>query len=124
MKRVIIESPLSGDFARNVRYARLCCLDSLQRGEAPYASHLIYTQKLDDRIPEQRKMGMEAGFFWAEAAHLRAFYMDLGFSNGMMEAQKLAYKLGQFTETRSLPAKLLAQLDEDPEGATPGALSK
>lgn len=122
MKRVIIESPLSGDFARNVRYARLCGLDSLRRGEAPYASHLIYTQMLDDRVPEERRMGMEAGFCWAAAADLRAFYVDLGFSDGMDEAQKLAQTMGQRTEKRYLPADLLAKLDEPEEGSTPGAI--
>ena len=41
MKRVIIESPYSGDIPRNLLYARLCVFDCLQRGEAPYASHLF-----------------------------------------------------------------------------------
>ena len=122
MKKVIIESPLSGNFARNVRYARLCGLDSLHRGEAPYASHLIYTQMLDDRVQEQRRMGMEAGFCWAKVADLRAFYVDLGFSDGMEEAQKLAQELGQKTEKRHLPEKLMKLLD-DPDfdfESTPG----
>lgn len=121
MLRAIIESPLSGDFARNTRYARLCCLDSLQRGEAPYASHLLYTQMLDDRIPEHRKMGMEAGFRWAEAGDLRAFYVDLGFSGGMAQ-EALAAKLDQRTERRYLPPGLLALLDDNLK-ATPGAAS-
>jgi len=57
----------------------------LQRGEAPIASHAIYTQRgvLDVNNPEERKWGMEAGFAWAEAAELRAFYTDIGFSPGM-----------------------------------------
>lgn len=119
MQRVIIESPLSGDFHRNVRYARLCCLDSLCRGESPYASHLIYTQMLDDRIPGHRKMGMEAGFCWAEVADLRAFYTDLGISDGMVEAEALADRLGQPVEYRKLAPELFARLDEVLE-ATPG----
>jgi hypothetical protein len=39
-----------GDLRRNIRYAQLCVLDCLQRGEAPFASHLLYTQVLDDGI--------------------------------------------------------------------------
>jgi len=77
---------------------------------------------LDDRVPEERRLGMEAGFCWARVADLRAFYADLGFSGGMTEAQKLAQELGQKTEKRYLPAKLLARLDEPEKGSTPGAI--
>jgi hypothetical protein len=63
MNRVVIESPLSGDFEKNVKYAKLCMYDSLvNHNEAPFASHLLYTQCLDDEVAEQRKLGMEAGF--------------------------------------------------------------
>ena len=123
MKRVIIESPLSGDFKRNIRYARLCCLDSLRRGEAPYASHLIYTQMLDDKIPAERRMGMEAGFAWGEVGELRAFYVDLGMSGGMTEGEAKAQAAGQPTERRKLPPDLLARLDDGSElGHTEGAI--
>jgi len=44
MTRVIIESPYAGDIEVNLKYAKLCILDSLKRGEAPLASHLLYTQ--------------------------------------------------------------------------------
>ena len=56
MKRVILESPYSGDINRNIQYARMCVRDSLMRGEAPIASHLLYTQEeiLNDNIPEER----------------------------------------------------------------------
>lgn len=82
---VIIESPYAGDVERNVRYARACMADSLARGEAPLASHLLYTQPgiLDDRIPEERIQGIEAGLAWGRCASLSAFYVDLGMSPGM-----------------------------------------
>jgi hypothetical protein len=44
MRRVIIESPYSGDVETNVAYARAALRDCLSRGEAPLASHLLYTQ--------------------------------------------------------------------------------
>ena len=44
MRRVIIESPYAGFVKRNEDYARECLRDSLMRGEAPIASHLLYTQ--------------------------------------------------------------------------------
>lgn len=92
MKRVIIESPFAGDTeqqrALNLRYLRACIADSLARGEAPFASHAIYTQPgvLDDAQPEQRKLGIAAGYAWGTQADVVAFYVDLGVSKGMREA--------------------------------------
>ena len=53
MRLVIVESPYAGDIETNVKYARRCVKDSLMRGEAPIASHLLYTQEgiLDDTTP-------------------------------------------------------------------------
>lgn len=68
MKRVIIESPFSArsglkDVNLNVEYARACVRDSVLRGEAPIASHLLFTQPgiLDDAKPEERQLGIDAG---------------------------------------------------------------
>lgn len=85
MKIVIVESPYAGDIERNVRYARACMADCLRRGEAPYASHLLYTQPgvLRDEVPEERKAGIEAGFAFRRVANVSAFYTDLGWSHGM-----------------------------------------
>ena len=88
MKRVVIESPLKGDYERNRAYAKLAVRDCLKRGEAPYASHLFFDQPgiLDDKILEERELGIKAGYAWGDAAQLAAFYMDLGMSNGMQRA--------------------------------------
>ena len=85
MERVILESPFAGDVETNVRYARLCLRDSLNRGEAPYASHLLYTQPevLNDDNAEERDWGINAGFQWRAAAHKTVVYTDLGISRGM-----------------------------------------
>lgn len=63
MKLVILESPFAGDVKRNILYARMCVRDSLGRGEAPIASHLLYTQSgiLNDNLPEERQWGIDAG---------------------------------------------------------------
>lgn len=47
---VIIESPYAGDVDRNLEYLRAAMRDCLKRGEAPFASHALYTQPgvLDD----------------------------------------------------------------------------
>jgi len=82
--RVIIESPFAGGY-KNVVYGRRAVLDSLSRGESPYASHLLYAQKgmLDDRNPEQRKRGIVAANGWLEVADYVAVYCDLGITTGM-----------------------------------------
>lgn len=88
MKRVILESPYAGDIERNVEYARKCIRHSLSLGESPIASHLLYTQDgiLDDTIPSERMLGINAGLAWKEVAELQVFYIDYGYSNGMRYA--------------------------------------
>jgi hypothetical protein len=85
VRRVIIEIPYAGDVERNVRYARACLADSLARGEAPFASHLLYTQPgvLDDAKPEERARGIEASLAWRHWADATVVYADLGITPGM-----------------------------------------
>lgn len=102
MRRVVIESPYAGDVERNLRYARACLLDSLRRGEAPIASHLLLTQVLDDDHPSDRETGIRAGLAWHQSADLVAFYVDLGVSSGMRRAWRLAMENGTPLEERRL----------------------
>jgi hypothetical protein len=106
MQLVVIESPLSPSnghsFESNQEYARRCMRDSLDRGEAPYASHLLYTQMLDDFIPEERKLGMEAGFAWGAMAEKVAVYTDRGLSQGMQDGIERARERGALIEYRSI----------------------
>lgn len=85
MKLVILESPFAGDVKFNEMYARACLRDSLLRGESPIASHLLYTQPgvLDDDIPDERMMGIDAGLSWRSVATGSVVYMDLGVTPGM-----------------------------------------
>ena len=82
MRRVILESPYAGDRERNIEYARECLIDSLNRGEAPLVSHLLYTRVLDDD-DSQRAMGIAAGQSWIPQADAVVVYGDHGISNGM-----------------------------------------
>ena len=91
---VIIESPYMGNVKSNVAYAQKCMSDSLLRGESPFASHLLYTQVLDDNVPELRGMGMSRAFAWYRHADLMAVYIDKGISNGMKMGMEVAEKLG------------------------------
>lgn len=95
MKLVILESPYAAPtaagVAKNIDYARAAMSDCLNRGEAPYASHLLYTQDavLDDKDPAQRKLGIDAGFEWATrcAANVSkvVVYTDRGITKGMQQ---------------------------------------
>lgn len=105
MRRVVIESPYGGaERERNVAYAQAALADCLRRGEAPYASHLLYTQVLEDDIPRDRRIGMEAGFAWGECAELCVVYQDLGTSDGMKAGIARAQEWGIDVEYRSLKA--------------------
>ena len=88
MLRVIIESPYAGNILLNEIYGELAMQDCLVNyNESPYASHLLYTRKfvLHDDIPEERKLGIKAGFFWRDVADKTVFYADLGMTDGMNE---------------------------------------
>lgn len=104
MRLVIVESPFAGDVARNIEYARLCVRDSLLRGEAPIASHLLYTQPgiLNDDIPAERQHGIDAGLAWRAVAQASVVYTDLGISKGMEYGIKAAQAAGIPVEYRSL----------------------
>jgi hypothetical protein len=95
---VILESPYAANEKHSVfdhvKYAQEALLDSLRRGEAPIASHLLYTQVLDDRIPEERKLGIGAGLAWRSVAQRAVFYTDLGWSSGMLYARNLYDETG------------------------------
>lgn len=106
--RVIIESPLAGDVEANVSYARACMADSLRRGEAPFASHLLYTQVLDDVKPEERELGLSAGLEWYAGATLCAVYVDRGISGGMRRGIDAARAAGVQVEERRLPVEAAA----------------
>ncbi len=105
MKTVIVESPFAGDVKKNIRYARAAMRDCLLRGEAPYASHLLYTQEgvLNDDVPEEREHGIQAGFAWRQAAQATVVYQDLGISRGMQYGIDHAKEQGSEIEYRSLP---------------------
>jgi hypothetical protein len=125
MRLVIIESPfaprkedienLTSDLVtrdqaykflvtRNIRYARACMRDALLRGEAPYASHLLYTQEgvLDDERADERKLGMEAGFAFRKAVEASCVYTDLWVSGGMEAGIADAKEKGREVEFRQL----------------------
>ena len=103
-KLVIVESPYAGDVEANVAYARACLADSLARGEAPFASHLLYTQPgvLDDTVPGERAQGIAAGLAWGERADATAVYVDRGITPGMAQGIERARAAGRPVSYRAL----------------------
>jgi len=104
MKKVIIESPYAGNIEQNIKYARACLKDSLNRNEAPLASHLLYTQEgvLDDTVESERMQGINAGLAWIEFADIHVFYIDYGMSKGMEYAKGFSMGSGVQLEFRKI----------------------
>jgi hypothetical protein len=104
MPLVLIESPFAGDVETNTRFARACMRDALQHGEAPFASHLLYTQEgiLDDKKPEERRLGIEAGLTWGRQASKTIVYTNLGITPGMEKGIARAKEEGREVEYREL----------------------
>lgn len=108
MRRIILESPYAGDVNGNVEYARACLRDSLRRGEAPIASHLLYTQPgvLSDDSQVERLAGIAAGLAWRVVADTSVFYTDRGWSAGMLAALQSAIAAKLPFELRSLDGQV------------------
>jgi hypothetical protein len=114
--RVIVESPYRSTdptmFLRNIAYARAALRDSLARGEAPFASQLLYTQPqvmhtratwFDDGDDALRQVGIAAGLAWTATAELCAVYGDRGITLGMIQGVAAAEIAGVPIDWRSLP---------------------
>ena len=101
---VLIESPYAGDVEQNIRYARACMRDSLMRGEYPFVMHLLYTQDgiLNDDIPSERILGIEAGLAWGKYATKTIVYTDLGITTGMELGIQRAKEEGREIQYRQL----------------------
>ena len=108
---VILESPYAGEIERNIKYARLCMHDCFNRNEAPFASHLLYTQDyvLDDDIPEERELGIDAGLLWGAQAKKTVVYEDFEYSNGMKYGIENAKRAGRTIEIRKLPEEVFEE---------------
>lgn len=128
MRRIIIESPYKADFREgilaNVHYARECVRSRVLAGDAPIASHLLFTQRgiLRDDVPDERKLGIDAGLAWLPQAQAQVFFTDRGWSGGMLAALHSRFKWLALLEHVPIEIRALygrpvlpALLDEDME---------
>ena len=106
---VILESPYCD---APPEYVHDCIADSLRRGEAPIASHVLYTTALDDAVWGEREAGISAGFAWRVFAARTVVYTDLGISSGMRFGIEHAESIGQEIVYRSLPEWCTGRADQ------------
>lgn len=76
----------------NIEFAKACCQFALRLGLAPFASHLFYTQLLDDDVLVQRMLGISCGYAILDKAEQVWFCFRPGedFSDGMGLARSRA----------------------------------
>lgn len=105
---VVVESRFAGatpkDLLINKKFTLACMRDCIKRGEAPYASHVIYAHSyiVDDFVAYERALGIYAGFLWGDFAHKTVVYTDLGISSGMQEGIIHAQNKNRVIEYREL----------------------
>lgn len=103
---VVIESPFAGDSEHkrlaHRLYAKRALLHSICAGESPFASHMLYTQVLDDDKTEDRALGIRAGLRFYSVAKICAVYSDYGISPGMHEGIKVAREFGVLVDFRTI----------------------
>ena len=99
---VLVESPFAGDRVRNASYLRAAMRDCIKRGEAPFASHMLYTQFLDDDVPDERAAGIECGLAWGRHAVRTVVYENFGITKGMRLGIDRAHEEGRPVVMRSL----------------------
>ncbi len=105
-KRVYVASPLRGQVdpnpevqainqTRNIAVAGMLCLFAARDGVAPFAPHLLYPLFLDDTVPAERTMGINAGISFLEACAELWVYTGLGVSEGMKAEIDIAHAMGK-----------------------------
>lgn len=99
MNIIYVASPYAGDVEQNVKNAREYCRYTMEQGNIPLASHLLYPQILNDLNPAERSIGTQMGLeLLARCDELWAFGDP---SPGMMaeiaEAERLGIPVRQIT---------------------------
>jgi len=98
---VYICSPFSGDTETNKQNARIYSRFAVDQGFIPLAPHLLFTQFLDDGIPEERHIGLLSGKVLMDLCS-EVWVFGNTISNGMRweieRARRKNYLLRHFNE--------------------------
>jgi hypothetical protein len=116
---LVIESPYaaSGDYkvSDNARFARGLCRSALKMGYIPLASHLFFTQFLDDGDATERRIGISSGLNLVRIAHDGKAQVGVWYATRPYERASRGMKVGLETWKKlNVPVwKVVA----DPSGA-------
>ena len=113
MKTIAIESPYSGNIARNVRYLAWCVRYVYDCGHAASAGHGLGPCAQSEE-PLHRAHGLAADARFREICDETWYFADLGWSAGMMHPRPKEWYI------KLLPRKLFLAFErgEWPPGAT------
>lgn len=88
-------SPYRGEVERNKKYARELTRLALDNGFCPVTVHLYLTEVTDDNIPEERRLGMDAGMEILKNCKYILIGGRHGISEGMKAEIKTALDMGK-----------------------------
>ncbi|WEM34398.1 hypothetical protein [Xanthomonas phage X1] len=86
------------------RYAARATKDSLNKNEAPLASHLFYYSVLNEKDPIERDIGLQSQLSWLKVADVVAVYVDFSVTPAMKVAIDNARLLQKKIEFRTIGA--------------------
>lgn len=105
-KAVIVITPFAAEDYANAakmnRYALRATRDSLNRMEAPVASHLFYSDVISARNPIERDIGLQSQLTWLKNCDLVAVYLDFGVTPAMQVAINAAIQRNKKIEYRTI----------------------
>jgi hypothetical protein len=109
MKLVYIASPYAGDIEHNTLVAQEYCRRAAEQNVIPLAPHLLFTQFLDDNIPDQREQGLKMGLELLSSCS-ELWVCGPRISSGMAAEIEHAERLG--IQTRYIPELEMAEAQE------------
>lgn len=105
-KNVILITPFMAEdpalAMKMSRYAARATRDSLNKNEAPLASHLFFYSVLSDKDPIERDIGLQCQLSWLRVADLIAVYVDFSITPAMKVAINNAKLLQKKIEYRTI----------------------
>ena len=94
-KIVFIAHPIGGDVPGNSRKVLEICKRVHDRNTIPFVPYLVSLQYLDDEVPEDRELGIEANLEFFHRGHIDEVWLfGDRISTGMEREVRLALELG------------------------------